>query len=133
MINILFDKAIEKKGNQTKLAKELGITQGRLSEFKNYKTGDKRKPNDETILKIAEILGLDKGETLYKVKLETSPETAELWKWCARRGSNPRPSVSETYQAQALFIAAFTAFIISLIIPQRQQTGHSLNVRNALC
>lgn len=96
MINELFERATQKVGNQTKLAKKLGITQGRLSEFKNYKTGDKRKPNEETILKIADVLGLDKGETLYKAKLELEPEQAYLWEWCARRGSNPRPSVSET-------------------------------------
>lgn len=96
MINELFERAAKKKGNQTELAKELGITQGRLSEFKNYKIGDKRKPSEEVILRIADVLGLDKGETLYKVKLEIEPEKAYLWKWCARRESNPRPSASES-------------------------------------
>ena len=95
MITQLFDKAAKKIGSQEELGKKLGINQGRVSAFKNYKTGDKRKPNDETILKIADILGLDKGETLYKVKLELEPEQAYLWEWCARRGSNPRPSASE--------------------------------------
>lgn len=67
-----------------------------MSAFKNYKTGDKRKPSDEIILKLADLLGLDKGETLYQAKLELDPENAHLWEWCARRESNPRPSASET-------------------------------------
>ena len=96
MIKQLIDKAAEKVGGQNKLAEQIGLTSGRLSAFKNYEKGDKRKPNDETILKIADMLGLDKGETLYKAKLELDPENAELWKWCARRESNPRPSASET-------------------------------------
>ena len=96
MIKQLIETASIRAGSQNKLAEKIGLTSGRISEFKNYKTGDKRKPNDETILKIAEMLGLDKGETLYKAKLELDPENAELWKWCARRESNPRPSASET-------------------------------------
>ena len=96
MIKQLIEKASIRAGSQNKLAEKIGLTSGRISEFKNYKAGDKRKPNDETILKIADMLGLDKGETLYKAKLELDPENAELWKWCARRESNPRPSASET-------------------------------------
>lgn len=96
MINELFEQATKRAGNQTKLAEKLGITQGRLSEFKNYKIGDKRKPSEEVILQIADVLGLDKGETLYKAKLELEPEKAYLWKWCARLESNQRPSASET-------------------------------------
>lgn len=65
MIKQLIEKASIRAGSQNKLAEKIGLTSGRISEFKNYKTGDKRKPNDETILKIADILGLDKGETLY--------------------------------------------------------------------
>ena len=131
MINNLFVKASEKKGNQTKLAKELGITQGRLSEFKNYKAGDKRKPNDETILKIADILGLDKGETLYKAKLELEPEKAYLWEWCARRESNPRPSASEVVSVQLL--VTFIYNIVSRLSAKRPSIARNLNERNALC
>lgn len=110
MINELFEQATKRAGNQTKLAKKLGITQGRLSEFKNYKIGDKRKPSEEVILQIADVLGLDKGETLYKAKLELEPEKAYLWKWCARRELNPRPSASER---TLLLVISYINYIIN--------------------
>lgn len=120
MINELFEQATKRAGNQTKLAEKLGITQGRLSEFKNYKIGDKRKPSEEVILQIADVLGLDKGETLYRAKLEIEPEKAYLWKWCARRESNPRPSASEA----AFIVVRYTLFLFqvfsSVAQPYRQ-------------
>ncbi len=97
MISQLIENATRKAGNQTKLAEMLGLTQQRLSAFKNYTTGDKRKPNDETILQLADILGLDKGETLYKAKLELEPEKAHLWRFMVRSaGLEPTPQASET-------------------------------------
>lgn len=81
MISQLFDNATKKAGNQTALAETLGLTQQRLSAFKNYKTGDKRKPNDETIIRLAEYMGLDKADTLYQAKLELEPENAHLWEF----------------------------------------------------
>ena len=126
MIKQLIEKASIRAGSQNKLAEKIGLTSGRISEFKNYKTGDKRKPNDETILKIADILGLDKGETLYKAKLELDPENAELWKWCARRESNPRPSASEVVSR---LIISMTGIILSM--KPHQHTVHSLNVHSA--
>ncbi len=126
MINELFEQATKRAGNQTKLAKKLGITQGRLSEFKNYKIGDKRKPSEEVILQIADVLGLDKGETLYKAKLELEPEKAYLWKWCARRESNPRPSASEV--VSRLVISLYQIILSNL---QQQHTARSLNVHSA--
>ncbi len=95
MIKQLIEKSSIKAGSQNKLAEKFGIKSGRMSEFKNYKKGDKRKPSEELILKLADYIGWDKGETLYKVKLELEPEQAYLWEWCARRESNPRPSASE--------------------------------------
>ena len=100
MISQLFDNATKKAGNQITLAKMLGLTQQRLSAFKNYKTGDKRKPNDEVILKLAQYMGLNAAETLYQAKLELDPENAHLWQflandWRAQRELNPRPSASE--------------------------------------
>ena len=81
MISQLFDNATKKAGNQTALAEILGLTQQRLSAFKNYKTGGKRKPNDETIIRLAEYMGLDKADTLYQAKLELEPENAHLWEF----------------------------------------------------
>ncbi len=95
MFNELFYNASKKAGSQNKLAEKMGVKSGRMSEFKNYKIGDKRKPSDELILKLADYIGWDKGETLYKIKLELEPEQAYLWEWCTRRESNPRPSASE--------------------------------------
>ena len=98
MISQLFAKATEKAGNQTKLAEMLGIKQGRLSEFKNYKIGDPRKPSDEMILQLAEYVGMDKAKTLYEVKLETEPQNARLWGFLVRSaGLEPTPQASETY------------------------------------
>lgn len=131
MINELFEQATKRAGNQTKLAEKLGITQGRLSEFKNYKIGDKRKPSEEVILQIADVLGLDKGETLYKAKLELEPEKAYLWKWCARLESNQRPSASETYRAQKLITLIYG--LLSLLTRQLQHIAHNPNGRSALC
>ena len=131
MINELFEQATKRAGNQTKLAKKLGITQGRLSEFKNYKIGDKRKPSEEVILQIADVLGLDKGETLYKAKLELEPEKAYLWKWCARRESNPRPSASEVVGLQ--LVIAFIYNLVSQLTAKRPSIARNLNERSALC
>lgn len=96
MINNIFIKGIEKAGSQAKLGELLDIPQQHVSAYKKVTRDSKRKPPDEVILKIAEFMGLDKGKTLYKAKLELDPENAELWKWCARLESNQRPSASET-------------------------------------
>ena len=95
MINNIFIKGIEKAGSQAKLGELLDIPQQHVSAYKKVTRESKRKPPDEVILKIAEFMGLDKGKTLYKAKLELDPENAKLWEWCARRESNPRPSASE--------------------------------------
>ena len=94
MIRKLFTKGIETAGNQETLGEILGIPQQHVSAYRNYRP-NKRKPNDALILKLADYVGWDKGETLYKAKLELDPENAKLWEWCARRESNPRPSASE--------------------------------------
>ena len=96
MINNIFIKGIKKAGSQAKLGEILGVPQQHISAYKKVTAESKRKPPDEVILKIADFMGLDKGKTLYKAKLELEPEQAYLWEWCARRESNPRPSASET-------------------------------------
>lgn len=115
MISQLIENATRKAGNQTRLAEMLGLTQQRLSAFKNYTTGDKRKPNDETILQLADILGLDKGETLYKAKLELEPEKAHLWKFMVRSaGLEPTPQASETYFAIFVIYAIYLKILNSI-------------------
>ena len=91
-IQEIIDKAEKKAGNKSALARIVKEDRPRIYNF--YKL--ERMPSEEFILRIADYLGLDKGETLYNIKLELDPENAELWKWCARRESNPRPSASET-------------------------------------
>ena len=96
MIYKLFEQAAKKAGDQKQLAKILDLTPQRVSAFKNSNRNSERKPSDELILRLADMLGLDKGETLYQAKLELDPNNAHLWEWCARRESNPRPLASET-------------------------------------
>ncbi len=97
MITKLFDMATDKAGNQTKLGKMLGLPQARISDFRNYEVS-KRKPSDEVILTLAEILDLDKAETLYEAKRELEPEKASLWDFLKVRsaGLEPTPQASET-------------------------------------
>ena len=104
MFSQLIDKAVVKAGNKSALARVINEQRPRVVEYASLT----RTPTDVFILKIADYLNLDKGETLYKAKLELDPENAELWKWCARRESNPRPSASE-----AAFIIVFR-YILSL-------------------
>lgn len=92
MLKELILQAEKKAGGQEKAGEVLNIQRTRLADFKKLK----REPNEEFILKLADYLGLDKGKTLYKIKQEISPESAYLWKWCARLESNQRPSASET-------------------------------------
>lgn len=130
MISKLFKKGIEKAGSQETLGEILNIPQQHVSAYKNYKPS-KRKPNDTLILKLADYIGADKGEVLYKAKLELDPENAELWKWCARLESNQRPSASETYRAQKLITLIYG--LLSLLTRQLQHIAHNPNGRSALC
>ena len=91
MFSQLIDKAVTKAGNKSALARIINEQRPRVVEYANLT----RTPTDVFILKIADYLNIDKGETLYKAKLELDPENAELWKWCARRDLNARPSASE--------------------------------------
>ena len=96
MITKLFDMATDKAGNQTKLGKMLGLPQARISDFRNYEMS-KRKPPDEVIIALADLLELDKGETLYQAKLELDPKKASYWKFLVRSaGLEPTPQASET-------------------------------------
>lgn len=130
MINNIFIKGIEKAGSQAKLGELLDIPQQHVSAYKKVTRDSKRKPPDEVILKIAEFMGLDKGKTLYKAKLELDPDNADLWKWCARLESNQRPSASETYRAQQFI--KFMYALLSLLNRQLQHIAHNPNGRISL-
>ena len=95
MIKQLFEKAIEKAGSQEKLAERLGITQQRVSTFKNYK-GKGLKPSDALIGELAEYVGLNPIEVILLCKEETDKEKASLWlnwlskyEWRPHGDSNP--------------------------------------------
>ena len=127
MFSQLIEKAVDKAGNKSALARIINEQRPRVVEYASLT----RTPTDVFILKIADYLNLDKGETLYKAKLELDPENAELWKWCARRESNPRPSASETYQAQQLITLVYG--LLSLLTRQLQHIARNQGERIALC
>ncbi len=92
MIKQLILKAEKKAGGQEKAGEILQINRTRLADFKN----GKRKPSEDFILRLAEYLNMDKGETLYQAKLELDPENAGLWKFLVRSaGLEPTPQASE--------------------------------------
>ncbi len=94
MLAELILKAETKAGDKSALARKLHEQRPRITKYANLT----RKPTDTSILKLADYLGLDKGETLYKAKLELEPENVHLWEflnWRAWRELNPRPSASE--------------------------------------
>ena len=127
MISQLIERAAKKAGSQNKLAEKIGLTSGRISEFKNYKTGDPRKPPDELILTLADMLGLDKAETLYKAKLETEPEKAKLWEFLVRSaGLEPTPQASEAYRhiPAGIFIILIIKYIYKSITYNNNARGH---------
>ena len=70
MLQILFNEAIKKAGSQQALTKRLGITQQRVSEFKNYKDTE-RKPSDTMIAELAIYIGMNPLEAVLMSKAET--------------------------------------------------------------
>lgn len=69
MLAELILKAETKAGDKSALARKLHEQRPRITKYANLT----RKPTDTSILKLADYLGLDKGETLYKAKLELEP------------------------------------------------------------
>lgn len=93
MLAKLIERAEHKAGSQKNLARMFNVV---YSRFGDYKKG-RRMPNDEVILRLADYVGLDKAETLYKVKVELEPENAHLWEFLVRSaGLEPTPQASET-------------------------------------
>ena len=93
MLVDLIDRARWKAGSYKNVAEKMGISAGRLSDFKH----GTRTPSALAICQLAEIAELDPKEVLFEVMKEVDSDNSSLWeKWCARRGSNPRPQASET-------------------------------------
>lgn len=101
MLKILFDKAIEKAGNQEKLGEMLGLPQSRISAFRNY-NGKGKKPSDSLIGELAIYVGWNPLETVLACKTDTDKEKATLWEtWLNNfmvrsAGLEPTPQASET-------------------------------------
>ena len=99
MLVKLIDDAVSKAGNQSKLARIVGLKyQNRFGDFKS----GRRIPDDETIGKLADYLGLDPITTIIACKEETDKEKANLWQeWLKNymvcsAGLEPTPQASET-------------------------------------
>ena len=93
MLIDLIDRARWKAGSYKNVAERMGITAGRLSDFKH----GTRTPSALAICQLADIAELDPREVLFEVMQEIDSENSDKWKsWCARRESNPRPQASET-------------------------------------
>ena len=103
MLKLLFDKAIEKAGNQEKLGELLGLPQSRISAFRNY-NGKGKKPSDSLIGELAIYVGWNPLETVLACKTDTDKEKATLWEtWLNNfmvrsAGLEPTPQASETYK-----------------------------------
>ena len=91
-IAILIERARKAQGSYEPIAKFLGMSEKRLSDWK----AGRRKPDAFEICYLAEIAGLNPLDTLAKVQAEIDSERSSYWlNWCARRDSNPRPLPSE--------------------------------------
>ncbi len=92
MLKNIIEKAETKAGSQKELSAKFKINYRRLCD---YKAG-RRTPDDAIVIKMAQYIGIDPIQALFESKAEYDIDNADLWKWCARRESNPRPSASET-------------------------------------
>ncbi len=89
----LIDRARWKAGSYKAVAEKMGISPTRLSDIKH---GNKT-ASALVICQLADIAELDPKDVLFEVMKEVDSDNSSLWeKWCARRGSNPRPQASET-------------------------------------
>lgn len=89
-LEMLIAKAKYFEKSQKKMAEKLNIQPSRFSDWKQKRT----KPTPFEIFQMAEMARLEPENTFYEIMEEVDKENADYW--CARRGSNPRPSVSET-------------------------------------
>ena len=91
MLKNIIERAETKAGSQKELSTKFKINYRRLCD---YKAG-RRTPDDAIVIKMAQYIGIDPIQALFESKAEYDIDNADLWKWCARRESNPRPSASE--------------------------------------
>lgn len=130
-IQEIIKKAEEKAGNKSALARAIKEQRPRVSEYETLA----RKPTDVFVLKIADYLGLDKGKTLYKVKIEIEPENAHLWEFCLNGAPDQiRTGDPRLRRARAVnLITILTQILITLVTVQRQHIVRNLNEHSALC
>jgi len=124
MLKNIIEKAETKAGSQKELSTKFKINYRRLCD---YKAG-RRTPDDAIVIKMAQYIGIDPIQALFESKAEYDIDNADLWKWCARRESNPRPSASETYRTQLLVTISY---IINLINRPLRHIEHNQGEHNA--
>ena len=115
MLKNIIEKAETKAGSQKELSAKFKINYRRLCD---YKAG-RRTPDDAIVIKMAQYIGIDPIQALFESKAEYDIDNADLWKWCARRESNPRPSASEV--VSRLFMLTF---IYNVIIQLKTKSLH---------
>ena len=106
-LEMLIARAKHFEKTQKKMAKKIGISESR---FSDWKTG-RIKPSPFEIFQMAELARLEPEQTFYDVMTEVDKENADYW--CARRESNPRPSASETERIKYLVTILYIIFGLS--------------------
>lgn len=103
-LEMLIARAKHFEKTQKKMAKKIGISESR---FSDWKTG-RIKPSPFEIFQMAELARLEPEKTFYDVMTEVDKDNADYW--CARRESNPRPSASETVNIKYLVTILYIIF-----------------------
>lgn len=96
-LEMLIARAKFYEKTQKAMAKKIGISESKFSDWKKGKT----KPTAFEIYRMAEIARLEPEKTFYDVMTEVDKENAKYW--CARLESNQRPSASEVTGIVKLF------------------------------
>lgn len=100
----LIDRARWKEGSYKAVAEKMGITAGRLSDFKH----GNRTPSTLNICQLADIAGLDVAETLFKILEKLDTEHAELYRiWRPYGDSNPGYRRERASALSLFFIVKF--------------------------
>lgn len=112
-LEMLIARAKHFEKTQKKMAKKIGISESR---FSDWKTG-RIKPSPFEIFQMAELARLEPESTFYDVMTEVDKDNADYW--CARRESNPRPSASEVAGLQFMI-----TFIYNVVSQLKTKTLH---------
>lgn len=123
-LEMLIARAKHFEKTQKKMAKKIGISESR---FSDWKTG-RIKPSPFEIFQMAELARLEPEQTFYDVMTEVDKDNADYW--CARRESNPRPSASEVAGMQILF--TFLYKVISQLKTKSLHIAHNQGERISL-